>query len=711
MPQGARLPEPPLVVMPAVDATVLIAEDEERYAQGLKGPYRFGFNHVTDLGLDNSGVWHSLPGGDGVWRLAIECPGALSINFKFDAYVVPEGARVFVYNMEGSKLGAFTAESNVGQRTLGVSQLPGDRIIIEYHEPAAVAGQGQLHIGQVTHGYRDVFKYARDLGDSGPCNINVICPEGDDWRDQIRSVAIITVGGSGFCTGTLVNNCAQDSTPYFLTANHCLDPDVANWVFRFNWDSPVCDPTENGPIDQTVSGCELLVSSVGTDMAFLRLNSIPPEEYDVFYSGWDHGATPPDSVTCIHHPSGDIKKISHSNGPIVATNIDVGSGAADCWHVPSWDAGTTEPGSSGSGLWNPNKMLVGQLYGGAANCTNNVDDYYGRLDVSWPLLEEWLGTCGDTLGGFPGVITPIFFDAAVTSIANIPAFLCDIDSIAPAITLKNNGTVVLTAVTLTYGVVGGPSYVFGWTGSLQPEQTVNVSLPIIPIGTSGTNTITVTASGPNGNPDQVITNDAWTWEFTANHPGTSVTLLLTLDNFGSDVTWTLENDSSVVLGEGGPYANEPGIVDTVIFCLTNGCYTFTINDEFGDGICCTEGDGNYVIMDVDSVVLAESDGQYTFQNIDEFCLEVVGIAENDGAAELSVFPNPTNGLLNVRLSGADRIARLALIDGLGRVVIASGQVTGSTSAVLDLGGLATGVYSLVVDHAGGRLVKRIVVQR
>ena len=54
--------------------------------------------------------------------------------------------------------------------------------------------------------------------DSGSCNNNVICPEGDPWRDQIRSVAMITVGGSGFCTGQLINNCANDGTPYFLTA-------------------------------------------------------------------------------------------------------------------------------------------------------------------------------------------------------------------------------------------------------------------------------------------------------------------------------------------------------------------------------------------------------------------------------------------------------------------------------------------------------------
>ncbi len=713
MPQGPWLPVPPVVVMPTVDAALLIAEDEARYAQGEKGPYRFGFNHATDLGMDNSGVWHTLRNGDRVWRLAIECPGAFSINFRFSEYVVPEGGRVFVYNLEGIKLGAFTAESNPGHTTLGVSQLPGDRIIVEYFEPAEVAGTGRLRIDQVTHAYRDVFALAKDFGSSGACNINVICPEGDNWRDQIRSVAIITTGGNGFCTGTLMNNCALDSTPYFLTANHCLGADVADWVFRFNWDSPACDPTENAPIDQTVSGCELLVSNPGSDMAFLRMNSIPPAEYNVFYSGWDHSGTTPDSVAGIHHPAGDIKKISLSASPFAQTNIDVGSGPADCWQVTVWDEGTTEPGSSGSGLWNENKMLIGQLYGGQANCANSVNDYYGRFDVSWSFIEEWLGTCGDTLGGWePGEETPIMYDAAVTSIANIPEILCGVDSITPAITLKNNGTEVLTAVTLTYGVVGGPSYVFLWTGSLQPEQTVNVTLPMIAIGASGTNTITVTCSDPNGNQDQEIANDTWTWTFTANYPNAAVTLLLTLDNFGSDVTWTLENDSSTVLGEGGPYEDlQAGMVDTVTFCLTNGCYTFTINDQFGDGICCAEGDGGYVILDADSLVLAESNGQYGFQNIDEFCLAAVSITEIGDATEVIAFPNPTNGQLHVRLANGDLIVRTSLFDGLGRSLMLNGTSPGASIATLDLGALSPGIYTLVVDHAGGRSVKRVVLQR
>ena len=89
----------------------------------------------------------------------------------------------------------------------------------------------------------------------------------------------------------------------------------------------------------------------------------------------------------------------------------------------------------------------------------------------------------------------------------------------------------------------------------------------------------------------------------------------------------------------------------------------------------------------------------------------MGIAEQDGLAELVVFPNPTNGLLNVRLNNAERILRVSLYDGLGRAVIMNGQPASATAAVMDLSGLGAGMYTLVVDHSAGRSVKRVVFQR
>ena len=387
------LPLAPVHVLPLVDAQALMAEDEARVAAGIKGPWRFGFDHPTNLSTENSGIWTVLPNGDRVWQLAIECPGAYSINFEFHTYHVPEGARLFVYNTLGEHLGAFTAASNGGHPSMGVTQLAGDRITIEYTEPAAQAGLGALRVGQVTHAYRDILGLTKGLNDSGPCNNNVICPEGDPWRDQIRSVAMITAGG-GLCTGQLINNCAQDSTPYFLTANHCIGGSVNNWVFRFRWESPTCSTTTSGGY-HTISGSQLLVNSASSDVALLELNNRPASSWATYYTGWDKSASAATSVTCIHHPAGDIKKISFEEQPVTSGSF----GGASCWKVAAWDDGTTEGGSSGSGLWNQNGLLVGQLYGGQASCDFNFNDYFGKFSVSYPLLEPWLGSCGNTLDG------------------------------------------------------------------------------------------------------------------------------------------------------------------------------------------------------------------------------------------------------------------------------------------------------------------------
>ncbi|MEZ4755405.1 MAG: trypsin-like peptidase domain-containing protein [Flavobacteriales bacterium] len=706
--RAAQLPRVPEVTFPVVDAAALLAEDEARHVNGYKGPWRFGFNHDADVRSGRDGSWHTLPNGDRLWRVALHCPDAYAINFKFTTFELPEGALLYVYNEAGQQLGSFTRESSPGRTRMAVSQLPGDRVTIEYHEPAAVAGQGALVVGQVTHAYRDIFGSDRGFGDSGECNINVICPDADDWRDEIRTVAIITTGGNGFCTGTLMNNCAGDSIPYFLTAHHCLSADVEDWVFRFNWESPVCDPSENAPIDQTVAGCELLVDNVGTDMAFLRLSSIPPPAYNANWAGWDKRDIAPESGVGIHHPRGDIKKFSRTDGAMTQQNVDLGTGDADCWRVAVWDAGTTEPGSSGSAIWNQDHRVVGQLYGGAANCANSVDDYYGRFSTSWPFLEEYLGTCGDTLDGLNvPVVVPINWDASITSIFDLPALVCDEDSIRPWVTLKNNGELPITNVGINYAIAGLGTDLFIWNGLLQPGQTANVQLPWIPV-TAGEYELVVNTTTPNGNEDQVPENDGWSRPFVVSTPGQLVRLDLTLDDYGTDITWELANDAGTVLYEGGPYADgDAGELVSTDFCLTNGCYVFTIADAFGDGICCAEGDGSYTIHAPDLLTFVESDGQYGEGEEQPFCLTEVSVPEVT-ATTLQLAPNPTKDRLVLRASEALHQVRMGLLDGAGRSVRSWQLPLVQGPIDLDLQGLAPGTYLLQLEHSGGRSVDRIV---
>lgn len=704
------LPDAPIIELPAIDVPALLAEDAHREASGRKGPFRFGFEHRTEITTSDAGTWSATRGGR-VWRVGLHCPEALGIGVIFTDYVVPEGGHVFIYNEHGKVLGGYTAASNPGHHVLGVQPLPGDRVTIEYQEPPGAGGRGRLTIGTVVHVYRGAPGLDRDFGDSGPCNINTICPEGDDWRPEIRSVACIIAGG-GYCSGTLLNDCNNDSIPYLLTANHCLEspspPDT--WVFRFNWESPTCDPTADAPTDHTVSGSTQLVNNPGSDMLFLQLNSQPPPEFDVTYSGWDATGTIPDSTVCIHHPRGDIKKITHDNDAAAQVNMDVGNGPADCWHAFDYESGTTEPGSSGSGLWNQDHRIIGQLYGGTASCANNIDDYYGRFDVSYPLLTQWLGEC-DTLNGLdPGYTEPtIPHNAAITSIGNVPANVCNDTLIAPLVTLKNNGTAFLQEVTIAYGIVGGASSSINWSGNLAPQQTANVPLPAIAI-LNGPQTLTVETSSPNNLPDGDPSDDSFSLDFVANSPGELVTLSLTPDDFGVDITWELTNSNGTVLYSGGPYTN--GNTSTIVrqFCLGSACYTFTIADEFGDGICCANGSGSYAITSAFGTHV-ESDGQYGSGESRDFCLVGVGVEELAPGA-ITVFPNPGSGNINLLLPNATtRSATWEILDMTGRRVVTGTITKGTDRTTLDLNGLADGSYLLRCSTDGGWIVNTLIVRR
>ncbi len=693
------LPEAPAFTAPLLDLEALFAEDAQRAADGNKR-LRFGVNHATDLNLDNSGVWSELPNGDRVWRLRLSLSGATSTNFEFHEYVVPEGAMVHVYTPEGERLGGFTAASNPGHTKLGVGLLPGGEVTIEYDEPAAVAGQGRLRIGQVTQGYRDSFHRHKGFNESLACNNNVICPEGDPWRDQIRSVARIVVGGGDWCTGSLINNCANDGTPYFLTANHCMDGDPATWVFAFNWESSNCATNVNTPMDQTVSGATLLETNPGSDMALLQLNSVPPAAYGVYYSGWDASGNAPEDQIGIHHPSGDQKKISF-NGE---TSAEEPYGGASCWQVDAWDDGTTEGGSSGSGLWNQNGLLVGQLYGGTFGC--NCTDYYGRFNVSYPVIENHLGSCGPILTGYDPNQALFAVDGAIQSISGIPGVLCNNSTITPSVTIRNAGTDPLTSLEIGWELLGGTSGSQDWSGNLNSGATTTITLPAITVG-NGAQTITVTCTSPNGGTDPNALNNTRSFAFTVNDPAAIAILAITLDNYGGETTWELfpENGQDP-LYTGGPYTNfTEGEVESTEFCLGEGCYRFVIHDDAADGICCGYGEGSYLI-EASGTMLVVGDGEFAEQLEHEFCITNTGI-HPAGEALISLRPNPTTGPVELRLPSQGS-AQVEVLDMAGRQVYHGYASNGRT--LLDLSAQAEGIYVVKVTAPGSTHTARVAVR-
>ena len=423
-------------VMPSFDLEKQLDEDLINQTNKV-GPFRFGYEHITNYSLDNSGTWRTTDEGDKVWRIKFSSPGALSMNVIFNDFFIPNGASVHLYNKETEMVvGAYTAKNNNANDMLGSDLIKGETVVIEYFEPTEVAGQGRLLIGMVVHGYVDINNwYPTKVGESGTCNKDVVCWDACGWLDEIRSVARIANGG-GLCSGTLINNTDEDGTPYFLTANHCGPSSMGSAVFKFNYNSTNCSNSNANAAGATngnsINGSSFKASNAFSDFGLIELNSTPPASYEVYYAGWENGGSPPQTAVGIHHPSGDVKKLAFDDDPL--TSAAGLSSANSSWRIEQWERNTTtEGGSSGSGLWDENHHLVGQLHGGQASCSNSINDYYGRFDKSWDgngsasstaRLHDWLDPSGSgvtSLDGFDpngGVATPAFCLTSIKEINN-----------------------------------------------------------------------------------------------------------------------------------------------------------------------------------------------------------------------------------------------------------------------------------------------------
>lgn len=417
----------PTRLMAPVNVQQLVAEDRQNLERENPLPPRFGFAHEVNLGLNNAGHWTEMAGGR-LWRLRIVSAGAYSINFIFDEFYMPEGASLFIYNDDRSEvIGAFTELNNKPYGKFSTQPVSGSVVTLEYYEPEEVRDKGRMGISKVIHAYRNLFGKAeavrnkdrnggfetQDFGDSGSCNVNINCSQGNSWQDDKHAVAMVLLSdGTRWCSGSLINNEREDYTPYFLSAFHCADisgngslssseiNDAESWVFMFNYESPTCSNSD-GQTNQTVSGAFLSAGLDDSDFLLMELSADPPYAYDPYFAGWSRSSTAANNTVGIHHPNGDVKKISIDDDSPVSDSWP-GTPSNSHWEV-YFEEGTVEHGSSGSPLFDQNHRIVGQLHGNldpsftGQNYCEVPHGWYGKFSLSWSngssaltRLEDWL---------------------------------------------------------------------------------------------------------------------------------------------------------------------------------------------------------------------------------------------------------------------------------------------------------------------------------
>jgi ABC-type lipoprotein release transport system permease subunit len=396
------------VEMPSLDT------DSARIIDDLPGNriggLRFAHTFFTDLSPENAGIVFHDAEGNRIWKVGIRSNGAYSLNVLFSQYELPDGACVFLYNPDRSVvLGPFTNENRPDGGEFSVAPVAGDELVVEYHEPAGSAISGKVRITEVNHDYRGLFRTSPRFNSLNmSCQPDVSCNPALDTIS--RSVCLLIVNGSMYCTGTLLNNTARDGKPYLLTASHCLNGNSSygNRVVAFmNYQSPRCDRRIRGSEEFSLSGSVCRALNINVDFALLELSEMPPKDYRPYLAGWSisTNAAADKPYLSIHHPNGDTRKycvdedyMTMADWPSSGDSIKPGNH----WYVSYWEQGHTWGGSSGCGLFDRNLRFRGGLTGGgsggATGCSSYTDgDYFFRLDRAWnqfstnsKQLKHWL---------------------------------------------------------------------------------------------------------------------------------------------------------------------------------------------------------------------------------------------------------------------------------------------------------------------------------
>lgn len=369
--------------------------------------------------------WIKLRDGGYAARIEVTSPVALGLRVGLQVNAVDPRAEL---RFGGSSNPSLVVAMMTGRDVLklvdsrGIFWTPdtdGEKQSIEIYLPAGVPRTSvRLQTPLLSHLLINSLDDAKIIekagfGQSGACNVNTVCRVaelGANYVSAKNAVAHMVFtypnGVSFICSGTLLaDTVAATQIPYFYTAHHCFAGGeggvpatafpsgfqaVANTlVTHWKYETAVCTTSTNPGTVPLAGGSAYLYSDPNTDGMLLRLNGTPPAGSE--FAGWDYAPLPTSSnIVGIHHPSGDAKKVS--SGQQLSRDADQNEVA--------WLSGTTEGGSSGSGLFTADANgyhLRGGLLGGSASCANTGSlnnagnrDYYSRFDVVFPHISSYL---------------------------------------------------------------------------------------------------------------------------------------------------------------------------------------------------------------------------------------------------------------------------------------------------------------------------------
>lgn len=362
-------------------------------------------------------------------ELSFKIEAAKQLNIYFDDFFIDESASLHVISVLTKEERIYNKSANLKGGLFAVPPMEGDEIKLIFR---GARGESKIKISEVGYFWRS----GDEVSSSGFCEVDVNCSEGNNWQDQKNGVVRLLMKKSSstiYCSGSLINNTNRDCKPYIFSAEHCVNDVSASNLKQsfayFNYEASGCGSSD-GSTTNFMLGMTQLASTnfdLGSDFLLLELNEEIPLEYNVYYNGWNNEDGVFSNGVSIHHPKGDAKKISTYNTQLITPSL---SGMIDDaywevnWVETSNGHGVTETGSSGSPLFNQEKLIVGALSAGTSFCTKPEDpDYYGKISYAWnnsidstKRLDVWL----DPLGLLESKLSGSYFPCNDTTTQYLP---------------------------------------------------------------------------------------------------------------------------------------------------------------------------------------------------------------------------------------------------------------------------------------------------
>lgn len=282
----------------------------------------------------------------------------------------------------------------------------------------------------------------------------------------------------------------------------------------------------------------------------------------------------------------------------------------------------------------------------------------------------------------------------------------------PVVSLQNVGSTTITSAVISYNIDGTNPQTFNWSGSLANAQTTNITLNTM-TATTGSHTFNISIVSVNGQADENPANNSRNQSFNiAVSNSNTVNFTLQPDGYGNETTWTLKNSANTTLYSGGPYTqtapNLGALIQQTWDLPSNDCYTFTINDQWADGICCEYGNGYYEIKTPTNVILV-SGGQFGASESKSFGIYAMSTDEHNWTSGIYIYPNPTKGMFTIKVNGENIPDTYEVFNTLGQI-ITSKAVQTEADLEVNATSLSNGVYFIKITKENSSKTIRFVKQ-